>query len=135
MITFWHLELQRRSITVAVSSRFDRRSAGIFPVGKSPLLLSPKIEARGVFLPVLQICPLFDVMIRTVDDERDLLHVTGVRLDGGPVFELEDEATLIATVDQSHARLIVCGAVMRGHKLISVHVKHCDHFMRTAFAQ
>jgi hypothetical protein len=102
---------------------------------ESRLLLSPKIEARGVFLPILQICPLFDVMIRTVDDERDLLHVTGLRLDVGPIFELEDEAVLIATVDQSHARLIVCGAVMRGHKLISVHVKHCDHFMRTAFAQ
>ena len=63
------------------------------------------------------------------------MHVTGVRLDVGPVFEFEDEAVLIAAVDQNHARLIVCGAVMRGHKLISVHVKHCDHFIRTAFAQ
>ena len=79
------------------------------------LLLSPKIEACRVFLPVLQIGPLFDVMVRTVEDEGDLLHVTASRLDVGPVFKLEEEVVRIAAVDQNHARLIVRGTIMRGH--------------------
>jgi len=60
------------------------------------LLLSLKIEARGVFLAVLQICPFFDVMVGAVEDEGNLLHVAGVRLDVGSIFEFEDEAIWIA---------------------------------------
>ena len=122
-------------MTVALSARFDRQSAGMIFYWESRLLLSPKIEARGVFLPVLQICPLFDVMIRTVDDERDLLHVTGVRLDVGPVFELEDEAIRIHAADQNHARLIMRSAIMRRHEIAPVHMKHREHFVRCPFIE
>jgi len=32
-------------------------------------------------------------------------------------------------------RLVVRGAVMRGHQIVPVHVKHGDHFVRRIFVE
>ena len=75
-----------------------------------------KLEAAGLFLPFLRIGPLFDVMIGGVENKGDLLHVAGTRLDVRSILELEDKFVRIAAARQDHARLIMRGAVMRGHQ-------------------
>jgi hypothetical protein len=62
-----------------------------------------KIEACRL-LTVFEIAPLFDVMIRPVDDKHHPVHVTAAGIDVRPVFEFEDEFVCIASGDQNDPR-------------------------------
>ncbi len=69
-------------------------------------------------------------MVWAVEDESDLMHVADFRFDIRAILENKNETIAIAIHYKDHARLIVRGAIMRGHERVAVHVKHRDHFVR-----
>jgi len=54
-----------------------------------------EIEMRRSLFALLQISPAFSVMIRRVDGERHLMHVTLLGPNVGSVFEFKDELICI----------------------------------------
>jgi len=54
-----------------------------------------EIEMRRGLFALFQIGPVLSVMIRRVDGERHLMHVTLVWPNVGSVFEFEDELICI----------------------------------------
>ena len=97
------------------------------------LQFSMKIEARYGFLAFLDVGPLFAVVVRRIDDERDLIHVTCLGIDVRPVLEFEDELVRIPVRHQNHARLIVRGAVVRRHQIAAVRMKDGHHLVGDTF--
>ncbi len=55
-----------------------------------------EIEMRRGLFALLQIGPVLSVMIRRVDGERHLVHMTFPGPNVGSVFEFEDELICIA---------------------------------------
>src|SRR5437879_9680551 len=94
-----------------------------------------EVEMPRGFLALFQIDPVLGVMVWCIDNKYDLIHVTGIGPDIRSVFEFEDKFVRVAARRQYHARLIVRGAIMRGHQVAAVDMKHRDHFIGNAFVE
>ncbi len=72
---------------------------------KHDLRFSPKFATHRRLLALREISPFFDVVIWTVDDECDLVHVPVTWCDIGAIFKLEHELFWVVAQRQDHPRL------------------------------